>query len=86
MFIFHDPDEWESVYESKSYGRDPFGHTLGSCSYSLRRRAPEEVAKIKAERQRKHEDAVLAEAEFIIAKRRRDERAGKSLDEMKPNT
>lgn len=70
MFIYHDPDEWEGVFESKTYGRDPFGHTLGSCSWGLRRRDPAAVAKIKEAKRIEHEEAVLAEAAAIIARRK----------------
>ena len=68
-WILHDPDEWETVIESHSFGLDPFGNPLGSCGISQRRRSPEEVRLIKAEKQRRHDDAILAEAEAIRARR-----------------
>lgn len=68
-WILHDPDEWEVKSEYKSYGKDPFGNSIGSCSYSLVRRPAEEVAAIKAQKRREHEDAILAEAAAIQARR-----------------
>jgi hypothetical protein len=41
----------------------------GSSGISSRLRPPQEVAAIKAKRQREHEDAVLAEADAIRARR-----------------
>lgn len=75
MRIYHDPDEYEAVVTSRpctACGGDHRkcnGGCNGSVSYGTRRRAPEEVAKIKAERERAREDAILAEAEIIKARR-----------------
>jgi len=80
-WILHDPDEWEIVVEHKNYGT-MFGHQIGSSGYSQRRRSPEEVVKIKAKRQREHEDAVLEEADFIVARRRRGGSASATLEEV----
>lgn len=74
MRIDCDPDEFETVYSSTPC---PCGGTPGSDScqspggctasagYTLRRRPPEVVARLKAERQRKWEDDILAQAETI---------------------
>ena len=67
-WILYDPDEFETVIERQSYG-EMFGHPFGSVSVGQRRRDPEEVARIKAEKRRAHEDAVLAEADAIRAAR-----------------
>jgi hypothetical protein len=75
MRIFLDPDEWETVTDSRpctNCGGD-LGQCNGACNGSFgvgqRRRAPEEVARIKAERRRAHEDKILAEADAIRARR-----------------
>lgn len=59
-----DLDEWETVTESGSYG-----HGMGWATCGRRRRAPDEVARIKAEKLAEHEEAVLAEADAIRARR-----------------
>lgn len=69
MYYHHDPDEWEMVSEFHDYGPDPSGNRMGSASWSLRRRAPEDVVRIKAERRAAHEAGVLAEADAIRARR-----------------
>lgn len=75
MHILHDPDEWETVstYQPCTVcGGDLTkcnGACNGSASFGLKRRDPTEVAKIKAEKQRRHEDEVLAEAAAIVARR-----------------
>lgn len=71
-WILHDPDEWEAKSEYTSYGKDPFGNPIGSCSYSLVRRPAKEVAAIKARKRREYEDAVLAESAAIQARRERE--------------
>jgi hypothetical protein len=87
MYIHHDEDEWEAVVEHRPCTscngdmRRCNGMCNGAGGYSLKRRAPAEVKRIKAERRRKREDEILLEAEFIIARRRRGEPAGKTLDE-----
>jgi len=58
-YIMFDEDEWERVVNS-----DPH-----SCSMGMRRRPWEEVLKIKEEKRRKREDAILAEAAQIILRR-----------------
>jgi hypothetical protein len=68
VFFVHDPDEWETVSESKITGY-MFGHPIGSCSMGLRRRDPADVAKIKEAKRLAHEDAILAEADAIRARR-----------------
>lgn len=60
-WILYDPDEW--VTRSKS--------TPTSVAVWQERRSPEKIRQIKIEKQRQHEDAVLAEAEVIKARRER---------------
>lgn len=57
--IYYDPDEWETVVITGERG----GGSWASCGQ--KRRAPEDVARIKAERRRADEDKILAEAEAI---------------------
>jgi hypothetical protein len=75
LFYLLDPDEWEFVATSRpctACGGD-LGPCSGMCNGTLgsgqRRRAAKEVAAIKAKRQREHEEAVLAEADVIKARR-----------------
>lgn len=74
-YILHDPDEWEAVSTYTpclSCNGDLTrcdGRCTGSASYGMRRRPPEVVAEIKAKKLREHEDAVLAEADRIRARR-----------------
>lgn len=74
-YILHDPDEWETVTTSTPCAacggdiRKCNGMCTGSMSMGQRRRAPEEVARIKAERRRREEDAILVQAETIRAQR-----------------
>jgi hypothetical protein len=75
MYIFHDDDEWETVssYRACTACNGDMSRCDGRCngmsSWGLKRRNPSEVKRIKAERQRKHEDDILAEAELIRARR-----------------
>jgi len=69
MYIWYDPDEWETVVENETYGKI-LGHSIGRFSVGQRRRPAEEVAKIKAEKRRIHEDEVLAEAAEIMRRRK----------------
>lgn len=75
MRIHYDEDEYETVVTSRpctACGGDLKkcnGGCNGMASMSSVRRAHEEVRRIKAERQQKYEDAVLAEAEAIKARR-----------------
>lgn len=77
MHIHFDEDEWEAVSEHRpcSCGGYPGGDRCvpGMCnassSYTMRRRDPAEVKRIKAERERKREDEILAQAEAIKARR-----------------
>lgn len=70
-YILHDPDEWEAVIEGTPCpcGGKCDGHCRGAFSYCLRRRSPKAIAKIRADKQRAHEDAVLAEADAIRRRR-----------------
>lgn len=67
MWIYHDPDEWETVIKNESYGT-LWGVPMGSCSMGYRRRTLEEVAKIKAEKVAAYDKAILVEAEMIRRK------------------
>ena len=69
--IVWDPDEWESVSTHTSYGTIA-GVPQGASSVGWRRRSPEEIAKIRADRQRAEDDAVLARADAIRARRSAD--------------
>lgn len=75
MIIHHDEDLYESVYSHRTcpfHERNP-GKTYAGCgcssSWGQRLRSPEEVAAIKARRQREREDGILAEADAIRARR-----------------
>jgi hypothetical protein len=89
MYIHHDEDEWQvKVTHRPCTGCDGdrsrcHGQCNGMSGYSLVRRDPAEVKKIKDERRRKRENDILAEAEAIIARRRRNEPIGASLTEMR---
>jgi hypothetical protein len=78
-------DEWETVFTHRpctacnGIAKRCNGMCNGSSGYILQRRNPAEVERIKAKRERLRE-----EAEWIIARRRCGEPAGKSLDELKP--
>lgn len=63
MQMYWDPDEWEVEIGWGGQGQASWG-TCGQ-----RRRSPEEIARIKTEKRRAHEDAFLAEAEAIKARR-----------------
>ncbi len=76
MHILYDEDEFETVVTMRPC--TSCGGNLGKCrgvgcngssGIGSRRRSPDEVKTIKADRQRKHEDAVLAEADAIRARR-----------------
>jgi hypothetical protein len=75
MLIQHDIDEWEGVSEHRTcpFHKEHPGQPYAGCTcmsgFGLRRRDPAEVARIKAERRRKHEEDVLAEAAQIMALR-----------------
>jgi hypothetical protein len=76
MHILYDEDEWETVSTSRPcttcQGDRRKCHGVGCngmASIGSRRRAPEEVAKIKAERRRKEEDEILAKAAAIRFRR-----------------
>lgn len=77
MRVVWDEDEYEPVSESRpctTCGGDQRkcnGACNGMSSFGWRRRKPEEVAKIKAERKRREEDEILARAELIKAERAR---------------
>ncbi len=69
--IADDPDEWETVAVGGTYGPHPCDPRLsaGWGGTERRRRPPEEVARIKAERQRKEEDEILRRADEIRTRR-----------------
>ena len=73
--VIHDPDEWETVTELRpctACGGD-LARCTGSCNGMLsvgsKRRDPLETARIRAGRSHAREDAVLAEARAILARR-----------------
>ena len=66
--ILWNPDEWEPVSASIGYGILN-GASRGSRWICWRRRPPNEVARIRAEKQRVEEDAVLARADAIRNRR-----------------
>jgi hypothetical protein len=74
-YILHDPDEYESVshYEvcafHKLHPGEQFAGCCCSAGWSQCRRSDEQIAAIKAERRRKEEDSILAQAELIKAQR-----------------
>lgn len=77
-FQFFDQDYFETIrsFTPCSCGGNPLSGTCrapGMCnasgSVSQRARAPEEIVRIKAEKQRVHEEAVLVEADAIRARR-----------------
>lgn len=75
MHIQYDDDEFETVVISNpctACNGDRtkcHGQCNGSVHYGSKRRDPTEVQRIKAERERKREDEVLAEADAIRARR-----------------
>jgi len=75
MYFIHDPDEYEMVSHSRvctacngDY-RKCNGMCNGSAGYSMVRRPNAEIAKIKAERRRKEDDAILIQADAIRSSR-----------------
>ena len=68
-----DPDAYETVFESHPCHCGGLLYCTGNCtgwgSVIQRPRPPEEVARIKAEKRRVREDAILAEADTIRARR-----------------
>lgn len=75
MHHLYDEDEWELVSHHRTCSacngdlRKCNGACNGMSGYSMVRRSPKEIAKIKAERARKREDAILIEADAIRARR-----------------
>lgn len=75
MLIHHDPDEWKptSGHRVCGFHQTHPGEAYAGCtcmsSFGQVRRDPAEVAAIKAQKRREHEDAVLAEAALIQARR-----------------
>lgn len=71
MRLDYDPDLWKGVSEyrecTRCHGRSSLcdGGCNGVASYTQVRRSDEEVAAIKAKRQREHDVAILAEADSI---------------------
>lgn len=72
-YYIHDPDEWENITESGSFAPAAQGMpSMGWFTSGQRRRAPEDVAKIKERKRIEREDAILAEADAIRARRGHD--------------
>lgn len=76
MHILYDEDEYETVVESRpcttcqGERRKCVGVGCnGSSGISSRRRSPEEIAKIKAQRRQEEEDDILAKADAIRLRR-----------------
>jgi len=65
-WFYEDPDEWEPDIQSGSYGKYP-GTNIdhGWVSVGRKRRAPEEVARIKAHRKQIEDDEILRRADAI---------------------
>jgi hypothetical protein len=83
MLIYHDPDEHKVVashrpcaFHEKHPGKAFAGCTCSS-SYGLVKRDAGETARIKADRQRKEDDEILARAEAIRIRRNRPSPDGK---------
>lgn len=76
MLVHHDDDEWEAVSSHRTCGFHklqpgmPYAGCTCSSSYGQRRRTPGEIAKIKADKRKAREDAVLAEADLIRTHRK----------------
>lgn len=75
MLIRDDPDEYETVSKYRTcifhqqHPGEPYAGCTCSASISYRRRPASDIAAIKAERRRKEEDRILAEAGAIKARR-----------------
>jgi hypothetical protein len=75
VLIRYDPDEHETVVERHtcSFHQAHPSQLFAGCTCSTgiysRPRSPEQVREIKAERLRKEEDRILAQAEIIKARR-----------------
>lgn len=63
-YLAWDQDEWETRHEFVDRGP----HS-SSFSITQHRRSPEDVARIKAERRAKQEEAILQQADAIRARR-----------------
>jgi hypothetical protein len=75
MYHRYDPDEYETVIERRpcscvSMQIPCDGRCNGSFGIGQRLRPLADVLRIKAERQHKEEDAILAQADAIRARRR----------------
>lgn len=77
-YILHDPDEWTTKVENHPCGhcqgdmRRCNGMCTGSTLYALVRRPQAEIDAIKAEKSRKHDADILAEADAIRARQRQE--------------
>lgn len=86
MLIHFDPDEHESysTHCTCPFHKEQPGVAFAgcTCSFSIgqRRRAHEDLARIKAERQRQREEAIIAEATAILERRTDDHK--RSFDEL----
>lgn len=71
--FYYDPDEWETVSESYPCSCGGIQNCDGMCDgvtlLSQRRRTPEQIAAIKAEKLRQYEETILREADAIRALR-----------------
>jgi hypothetical protein len=76
MWTLYDPDEYEMVSHSVpcthcggDFTKCRGGMCNGSAGAGMRRRKPEDIARIRAERLRREEDEILARADAILARR-----------------
>ena len=75
MLIRYDPDEYQTVSQyhtcefHKRYPGEPFAGCTCSGSLMSRRRTLDEIEAVKADKRRKEEDRILAQAEVIRARR-----------------
>jgi len=76
MYTIYDEDEFETITHHRpctncggNLGRCRGVGCNGSFGIGSRRRAPDEIRAIKERRRLEHEDAILAEAEAIRARR-----------------
>lgn len=84
MYRVTDPDEFETTFHRRpcSFCQDQTAqcdriHCDGSSSLGSKRRPMSEILKIKAERRRREEDDILAQAEVIKARRALERDASK---------
>lgn len=72
-YFLHDPDEWtiETVSRPCTCAGKCDGRCNGMFGMGMKRRPDAEIAEIKRRKQEEHEEAILAEAAAIMARRNR---------------